>query len=232
MMQPIKAALMVDWGTGPPERIPVQFNPTEMAFSKNAHYAEVQIPGLDAPIMQFVRGEAETITLDLFFDSTEDGTGPGAKSVVKDTDKMYQLAKVLPHLHAPPICTLVWSHGNFPGSQVSVQLGNNRRTSFQCVVESVRHKYTLFSPLGDPLRATVTLGLKEYRTVDQQFAQLNLNSPDRTQVHVLEQGETLGGIAAGQYFDPAQWRLIADSNGLDDPRRLTPGMFLSLPPSS
>ncbi len=232
MVQPSKATLQVDWGSGKPESIPVQFNPTEITFSKNAHYAEVQIPGLDAPIVQFVRGEAETVTLDLFFDSTEDGMGPNASSVVENTDKMYQLVKVLPHLHTPPICTLVWSKKYFPGSQVSQQLGNNRRTSFQCVVESVRHKYTLFSPAGDPLRAMVTLGLKEYRTVDQQYAQLNLNSPDRTQVHVLQQGETLGSIAAGQYFDPAQWRLIADTNGLDDPRRLTPGMFLTLPPSS
>ena len=51
-------------------------------------------------------------------------------------------------------------------------------------------------------------------------------------MHVLEAGESLGSIAAGQYFDPAQWRLIADANGLDDPRRLTPGMFLRLPPSA
>jgi len=232
MTQPTKAPLSVNWGKGQPEKIPVQFNPTELAFSKTAHYAEVPIPGLDAPILQFVRGEAETITVDLFYDSTEDGTGAKAKSVVEQTDRMYQLVKVLPDLHAPPICTLVWSDKNFPGSKVSSHLGNNRRTKFKCVVESVRHRYTLFSPIGDPLRATVTLQLKEYRTLDQQYAELNLNSPDRTQVHVLEQGETLGSVAATQYFDPAQWRLIADINGLDDPRRLTPGMFLTLPPST
>src|SRR5579862_1376119 len=115
----IKAALKVNWGVGTPETIPVQFNPTELSFNKNAHYAEVQIPGLDAPILQFVRGEAETVTLDLFFDSTESGTGVLAKSVVEDTDKMYQLVKVLPRLHAPPICTLTWSALHFPGSKVS-----------------------------------------------------------------------------------------------------------------
>jgi len=231
MQQPVKAELIVNWGKGAPERIPVQFNPTELSFSKSAHYAEIQIPGLDAPLVQFVRGEAETISVDLFFDNTEDGMGPKAKSVVEKTDRMYQLVKVLPHKHAPPICRLSWGT-NFSGSKVSKQLGNNRRTDFQCVVESVRHKYTLFSPSGDALRATVTLGLKEYRTLDQQFGQLNLHSPDRTQVHVLEEGETLGAIAADQYFDPAQWRLIADANVLDDPRRLTPGMFLVLPPST
>ena len=47
--------------------------------------------------MQFVRGEAETISVDLFYDSTEDGTGPSAKSIIEKTDQMYQLVKVLPH---------------------------------------------------------------------------------------------------------------------------------------
>ena len=38
--------------------IQVQFNPTELAFSKAAQLAEIAIPGLDAPIQQFVRGQA------------------------------------------------------------------------------------------------------------------------------------------------------------------------------
>ena len=42
-------------------------------------FAEVAIPGLDAPIIQFVRGQSETLTLDLFFDSTEKGTVPTPK---------------------------------------------------------------------------------------------------------------------------------------------------------
>jgi phage protein D len=47
------------------------------------------------------------------------------------------------------------------------------------VVESVRHTFTLFSPLGVPLRATVALTLREFTPLHEQLKQLNLTSPDR-----------------------------------------------------
>ena len=51
--------------------ITVQFNPGEYSFDKKVQIAEIAIPGLDSPIQQFVRGQAERLTLDLFFDATE-----------------------------------------------------------------------------------------------------------------------------------------------------------------
>ena len=50
--------------------IPVQFNPPELTLSKGAQIAEIAIPGLDSPILQFIRGQNEKLTLDLFFDTT------------------------------------------------------------------------------------------------------------------------------------------------------------------
>ena len=44
-------------------------------------------------------------------------------------------------------------------------LGNQRRNGFRCVLESVRQKFTLFSPDGVPLRATLTVTLREYKTL-------------------------------------------------------------------
>ena len=41
--------------------------------------------------------------------------------------------------------------------------GNQRRNAFRCIVESVKQKFTLFSPEGVPLRATLTVTLREYR---------------------------------------------------------------------
>ena len=45
------------------------------------------IPGLDSPLQQFVRGQAEKLTLDLFFDTTDTGMGAGATSVTTETDR-------------------------------------------------------------------------------------------------------------------------------------------------
>ena len=107
--------------------------------------------------------------------------------------------------------------------------GSQQRFGFKCVVESVRQRYTLFSPLGVPLRATLTVSLKEYKTLSEQLAELNLQSPDHTHAHLVQQGETLAQIAAEAYNDPTKWRTIANQNAILDPLNLTPGALLQIP---
>ena len=96
---------------------------------------------------------------------------------------------------------------------------------------AVKQKFTLFSPQGVPLRATLSVILREYKTLEEQLAQLNLMSPDRTHSHVVQSGETVAALAARFYQNPGNWRFIADSNQLQDPRRLETGTFLTIPPS-
>ena len=116
MEQIAKATIFVKWDNRPkPEPIEVQYNPTELSYDKSAQFAEIAIPGLDAPLQQFVRGQAEKLTLELFFDTTDQGMGAGATSVTTLTDRIYQLVKIEPTRHAPPICTFVWND-QFPGS--------------------------------------------------------------------------------------------------------------------
>jgi len=230
MEQIVKATLLVKWDKRLPEYIEVQYNPTELSYDKSAQFAEIAIPGLDAPLQQFVRGQAEKLTLELFFDTTDQGMGTDATSVTKLTDRIYQLVKIEPTRHAPPICTFIWNGPFPPGSSISDASGNQRRDGFTCIVESVKQKFTLFSPTGVPLRATLTVALREYKTLDDQLAQLNKTSPDRTHSHVIQRGETLSGIAGDIYRRPGDWRLIAEANNIEDPRRLTAGTFLTVPP--
>jgi nucleoid-associated protein YgaU len=230
MQQPEPAMLAVTWHSGEIEFIALQFNPTEVSLEKSAQIADINIHGLDSPLLQFTRGQAERLTLELFFDTTDRGMGPGAHSVTELTDRIYELVKIEPERHAPPVCAFVWGQ-HFPGGEVSSHVGGNqRRTDFQCVVESVRQKFTLFSPQGVPLRATLSVTFREYKTLDEQLHQLNLQSPDHTRSYVVQRGDQLSGIAARHYRRPGEWRRIADENGLEDPRRLPPGTFLTLPP--
>lgn len=229
MQQVQKAFLVATYHDGTTDTIAVQFNPTEFSLEKGAQLAEINIPGLDTPLLQFVRGQGERMTMDLFFDTTEDGMGANATSVTTLTDRVYGLVKIEPGGHAPPICTFHWNHA-FPGANLSPKVGNQIRTSFQCVVESVKQKLTLFSPEGVPLRATLSVTFREYKTLDQQLSQLNLNSPDRTQSHVVQAGETLSAIATQHYGQPNDWRAIAGQNDILDPRRMTPGTLLQVPP--
>lgn len=234
MTLPLKATFQRIRPSGAPlgEPFPVSYNPTEFTFNKSVQIAEITIPGLDAPLLQFVRGQTETLTLDLFFDSTEKGAGQGATPVTLETDKFYQLLRIDGELHAPAVLYFAWGDRGFPGSSYEAGYASQRRANgFKCIVDSVRQRFTLFSPEGVPLRATLTVTLKEYKTLQDQIQQLNLRSSDQTKTHVVQQGETLARIAAADYDDPVAWRAIADHNGLDDPLSIAPGQLLELPPT-
>lgn len=228
MTVPSKLTMLVQVGPNSYDEQVVQFNPTELTFDKGVHLAEITVPGLDAPLQQFVRGNAEKLTLELFCDSTEQGMGLGARSVTEETDKYFQLVKIVPELHAPPVVTLFW-HDEFPGNRPHEAWGNHRRNSFTGVAENVRQRFTLFSPEGVPLRATVTLTLREWRPLEEQLHELNLSSPDRTHRHRLAQAQTLAGLAASYWQRPGQWRELARANGIEDPRRLRAGVLLDIP---
>jgi hypothetical protein len=138
----------VDALRGLPELFQVQFNPTEYALEKGAQIAEIAIPGIDSPILQFIRGQNEKLHLDLFFDTTSQGMAGGAVSVTTLTKSFYQLVKMQPKTHAPPRIRFSWGHD----------------LNFVAIVESVQEKFTLFSPDGTALRATLSVVLREYKS--------------------------------------------------------------------
>ncbi|MBI1205827.1 MAG: LysM peptidoglycan-binding domain-containing protein [Azospirillum sp.] len=219
--------------------IEVLYNPTEYTLSKGVQIAEIPIPGLDSPILQYIRGQTETLTIDLFFDTTDDGTGPEATAVTKKTDALYRLLKMDAETHAPPIVLFTWGADSFPGHSGSGGLGSlgttggsQTRAGFKGVVESVRQRFTYFSSLGVPLRAVLSLQIKEYKTLAEMVAEFNPQSPDRTKAHVVQQGETITGIAGLAAENPRDWRVIAELNGLDDPFDLAPGTVLAIPPTA
>lgn len=207
----------------------VQFNPTSLTFDKKPKFAAINIPGLDSPLQQFVRGETETLTVELFFDTTETGTASGATSVTTLTDAFYGFVKIDPKTHAPPICSFIWG-SKFPGDSLPEMYQNQRRTEFKGVITDVKQEFKLFAPDGTPLRASLTVQMSEYKALHDQIQQLNLQSPDHTQSHVLQRGETLASVASDYYLNPAQWRAIADANSIQDARRVNPGAILEVPP--
>lgn len=225
---PVKGTMLVQTGPADFDMFEVQYNPTELSFEKQPQLAEITIPGLDAPLQQFVRGGAEKMTLELFCDTTDDGMGVGARSVTEETDKYYALTKIVPDLHAPPVVTFHW-HDKISGATLGEAWGSQRRNSFTGVAESVRCRFTLFSVEGVPLRATVNLVLREWRPLEDQLRELKLSSPDRTHRHELRAGETLSALAARYYENSANWRPLLDPNGIDDPRRLAAGTVIAVP---
>src|SRR4051794_32656264 len=93
------------------ERFAVQFNPTEYTLEKGAQIAEIAIPGLDSPILQFVRGQNRRLTLDLFFDTTQTGLDEDAVDVRVFTDDFTRLVLQRAKTHAPPRLRFSWGEG-------------------------------------------------------------------------------------------------------------------------
>src|SRR3546814_7156348 len=135
--------------------------------------------GIDSPILQFVRGQNETLTLDLFFDSTEDGMDESARDVREQTRSIYQLVKIQPKTHAPPRIRFRWGAG----------------ISFKAIVERVEQSFELFAPTGVTLRATLSVTFREYKTLEEQLQELKLESPDHTRRLEVRPGDTLRLIA-------------------------------------
>lgn len=203
--------------------VPCLFNPEEFTVEKSNQFAEISIPGLSSPVFQFVKGNARTVSLELFFDTyemktdvrffTDRITGWDSGSMFSGLpDAVKGLMDIDSELHAPPVCLFIW--GTFV---------------FQCIIERVSKKFTLFLPEGIPVRATLSVSLKEYRDVCIQLKEMDLHSSDLTKSWVVKEGQHLWDIAAKEYGDPADWRLIADANNIRNPRHLTPGDALIIP---
>src|SRR5262245_58178335 len=117
-----KAFIQPEEGERKGQRIAVLFNPTQYGLDQGNQLAEIGIPGRGAPILQFVRGNARSLTMELFFDTFEK-----QGSVREHTDQVYSLLEIDSQTHAPPRCTFTW--GSF---------------NFHCVVERVGGRFTLF----------------------------------------------------------------------------------------
>lgn len=210
----LKRAKLVDVSSAavPSPEIVVQFNPSDLSIDSGAVYASMPVPGLQTPIQQFIRGDADTMTLELFLDDTSSRNQNGTESIKAKLEQLRNFVRIDKSLHAPPICKFVYGDLEFTGTVVSL-----------------RERHTLFSPEGNAIRARVTLVLKKYKSAEVQLRELALESPDRTHVRVLREGETLATIANEAYGDPRMWRPIADANGIERPRFIAPGTALKIP---
>ena len=208
-------AAAVDASRGLPSQFPVQFNPTQITLQRAAEYSETKEAGMPMPVLQFTTGKTATLSLELFFDTTEHGMGSDALDVRSLTRSFEQLVMVQPKTHAPPVVRLTWGPG----------------LSFKGVANSVGQVFTLFASNGTPVRAQVSIAMQEYKTKEEIIAETNLQSVDHTRTLTVKQGDSLHAIAFREYGTVAHWRTIADANRdiIDNPRRLVPGALLVLP---
>ncbi|HEX9573857.1 MAG TPA: LysM peptidoglycan-binding domain-containing protein [Myxococcales bacterium] len=186
----------------------VLFNPKEFSIQKTVQWEPHKAPGLDLPEHEFTSGNPRILTVELFFDTYEE-----KKSVHEYTDKLQNYALVDPDKHQPPVVMFQWGKVKFKG-----------------VVETLNMRFTMFLSDGTACRAVATVSIKEWETAKDQTTTKEKNSPDHSKRRTVKMGETLALIAHEEYDDAAEWRRIADANGIVDPKDVKPGTVLTLPP--
>ena len=214
-----KATITVLKGAQEGKIIGVLFNPTEYSFERTNSYKATPVPGLSSPLLQFVNGECDQLSMELFLDDYTDPGGPTSllqkesDPVVKRLEDISKLLLIDRDLHAPPPVRFDWGP-----------------MKFFAVIEKLGRKVTMFHPDGTPARATLSVSFKEYRTLRQQLQEPRRESADKSKRRVVVGREQLWRIAAREYDDPNEWIRIAAANDLDDPRDIEPGDWLLLPP--
>ena len=204
------------------EGIPCLFNPSDFTINRAINYVQHKVPGLDRPVLQFISGEAETMTFSLLFDTYSAGVGAlepkavasgaapdAAKADVRTyTEPLMKLAAVDSDTHAPNLVEFVWGSISFKG-----------------YIQNISQRFTLFNMFGKPVRATVDITL-----ISDKKDNNVRNSPDRTKSRTVTDGDRLYNFAYAEYGDCAEWRRIAQANGIDNPRKLETGEQIVIPP--
>ncbi len=104
------------------------------------------------------------------------------------------------------------------------------RLTATTVLKTFSVNYTLFSPQGLPLRATLSATFREH--TEQVLGELlkNLGSPDVDHACPVMVGDNLTTLVDRVYKDPAYYMAVAEANQLNTVRALRPGSTLHFPP--
>jgi LysM repeat protein len=212
----LEKALITNTDTA--ENVEVLFNPEEYTLNKDNNFAQMAVPGLRSPLLQFVHGNLQTLEMELLLDSYETHSSGGrvvnqaGDDVRGLTSKISGLLDINSDTHAPPILLFTW------GS-----------LSFTCVLARVSQKFILFRQDGIPVRARLQVTFNEFTNADTEAKEVKRQTADYSKIYVVNQGDTLSGIAARVYEDAAKWRPIAIRNQIENPRKLTTGQRLMIP---
>ncbi len=136
-------------------RVTCMFNPTDYTFAKSVDWAESTDRGANVPALEFTGGKPASLTLKLFFDTTD--TGEDVRT--KYTNALWDLAMVNPdsidsatNKGRPPTCSFEWGTA----------------WSFEAVVTSINTSFTMFKGDGTPVRATVGSATGASRAPDER----------------------------------------------------------------
>jgi hypothetical protein len=197
----------------------VQVNPESISYNRSIEFDNEEPVGVNAPSPKFVSYGPEIISFQLIFDGT--GVIPGSEGEGDPDDVNKQLIKFEKAVF------------NYSGSEhgpkpVSIQWGSLALE--ECFIEQYDITYTLFSPDGNPIRATVDLSFQGHTNEEKREKEANKSSPDLTHVKTVRMGDELYLMCNEVYKDPRYLLQVAENNGIINFRRLEVGKKILFPP--
>ncbi|MBU5612513.1 CIS tube protein [Geomonas azotofigens] len=157
----------------------------------------------------------EELTFEFLFDNT--GIIDGKKNkdgVNKDVDRLRKmLTGYQGKSHEPYHLKLVWGSLVFTGRAIEL---------------SLTHK--LFNPDGQPIRTVAKVKFKKSIEEKKRARKEDKSSPDLTHRRTVTGGDTLPLLCYRIYGDPTFYLQVAQINGLNNFRKLTPNTSLIFPP--
>lgn len=210
MLDPSSAAFAI-----PKPPIPTlvcRYNPKTLTIDGGTNWeAEESSSGRGVPNVQFKSTKARTLKVDLVIDQFFLPSGNVNMELKALQDWCTPRESILGQSSAP---------------YLRFQWGSSRY--FKCVLESYSITHTLFAKTGAPLRAEVSISLKE---IMDALPGTNPTSGGEggERAHVIRAGDTLHSVAHAEYGRPSLWRGLAAFNGIDDPWRLATGAVVALP---
>ena len=199
-----------------------QYNPEKFQVDRATTWHEASEQGKKSGL-EYQKTAPAMLSMELIFDTSIDGSDVRTIWVNRLVDTLDPHVTIsmeqgtgqgVPEAKVrPPKVTFSW--GNF---------------SMEGVVESLTTSYMLFSETGTPIRAKVSVKMKEFEYTRQTPAggPMSTYSLPKVQVVQVQQGQTLS-MLAGAFGTTAQ--VLADANGIGNPLDLAAGTMLKIPGS-
>jgi nucleoid-associated protein YgaU len=199
------------------DKIECMFNPEEYTLTKSNDWQFQPQRGEDVPKLDFKGGKSQTLTLNLFFDTSLEGY-----DVRRETNKLVQLMEVTK------------GHTDYAGKSrpplVVCQWGKIHL--FKAVIQQITQQFKFFRDDGTPVRAVVTATFSQAE--EENFYRPQNPTTSGQYGHkrwTVKEGDTIDLIAFHEYNDSAMWRYLANINGLSNPSKLKPGQILVIAPA-
>jgi hypothetical protein len=208
----------------PKKTLEVMFNPASFTTHYENTFSRYQGMNTSGRQARFSLSRSSQINLELILDSTgvtdlgiSSLTGRGTKSVTAQISEFLQICAYMEgELHEP--------------NYLKIQWGDSVLKAFDCRLQSVDIEYTGFERTGNPNHAILKTTFIEDLEPAKRMRQERKSSPDLTHIRIVKSGDTLPLLTKEVYGSSAYYLRVAQVNGLNDFRNLTPGQELIFPP--